>query len=435
MLQVPAGPCRRVASLLMVVTFLLGVPSMTAGAARQGELHSWATGFPGGLAVDLPAMTLVPGDYPIPGLSVGAGRLLRPVEEASAFAPVLGVDTDALLRRMRDIGWVTRYVGDVLLVEGADLSTLEIVGWSSVTLHDSDAGAMEGFELLDESGGVGVEVVPAREIGEAARLTRATATDASGRPFERVRYTFVSGPYVGSVAVLWYEAAAIDGVEAEAMLASGERLLERIGDVAASDGPVLPGFVVRMDPATGLDVSGYQEMYHVLDGAVIAQLGDTEAEVSSAESFRDRWGIEDNYVFRINFTGPGDGQHRPFYQAQLLALGSPEDAAALVNAHLQYDEALGYASVGVLEELPTLDGAVAGISYVAPWPDGSENAGYRIWFQVGATVAVVDVSAPGGVDQRVAFALVDRQLACLEGGDCAPVAAPFGTMSAATPAA
>ncbi|HYH12686.1 MAG TPA: hypothetical protein VD789_10065, partial [Thermomicrobiales bacterium] len=373
MCQVPAGPCLRVVSLLIVLACLLGVPSLASTASVQDDLQNWATSFPDEITADLPAMTLPPGAYPVEGLSVGAGRMLRPVEEAAAFAPVLGVDEGELLRRMRDSGWVTRYLGDVLLPHGADPSVLDVVGWSSITQHESDAGALEGYALLDESGADGVQVIPAREIGGAARLTHATGTDATGRPFERVRYTFVSGPFVGSVAILWYETAAIDGVDAEAMVATGERLFDRIGDVSASGASRLPGLVLRMNSVEGLDIDGYQEMYHVLDSEVIAQLGDSEAAVARAGAFRDQWGIEANYAFRINFTGTGVGEHKPFYQAQLLRLGSVDDAVALVNGHLEYDQTLGYERMEVLEVLPTLDGAVAGVEYVASWPDGTEN--------------------------------------------------------------
>ncbi len=221
------------------------------------------------------------------------------------------------------------------------------------------------------------------------------------------------------------------------MVAPAQRLLERMQVVIASDGPNLPGMVVRMSPSAGLDIDTHDEAYYTLESKAIPHYGDSLAALQDAAAFLDRWGIEANYLSRTLFAAaPGD-QHGPYFMVQLFRLGSADEAAALVRGHMEYDEMPGYIELNELDELPEVDGAVAAVSYVYEWDDGSMDRGYRIWVQVGRTVAVVEASAPDGVEQALMFNLVERQVGCLEFGTCAPIPVPFPVSGApaATPAA
>jgi hypothetical protein len=295
---------------------------------------------------------------------------------------------------------------------------------------------MDGFALLDEGKLEGVEVLDAPALGDASRLTRYAGTDGSGRSFERVRLTFVIDRLVGSVAFYWYDEARAEALAPDAMVEPAGVLLARMQSVLAGDAPNLPGMIVRLDPTAELEVEGHLEGYYVLDGRVVPWEGDTLASLGRADDFQQQWGVVAEYSARTAFVPQSGGASHPFYLVHLFRLESSADAAALVREHAQYDETLGYTAMAELESLPPVDGAVAGVSYTAPWEDGSENEGFRIWFQVGATVVVMEASDLGGVEDALMFQLVERQAACLEFGSCAPIPAPFpGPGPSATPAA
>jgi hypothetical protein len=206
--------------------------------------------------------------------------------------------------------------------------------------------------------------------------------------------------------------------------------------VMAGDAPSLPGMIVRLNPTTALPVASHGETYYVLDGALIPRHGDSEEAIAAAQRFNERFGVESNYILHTNFEGQEGVLHRPTWLVALYRVEDAETAAELVRQHARYDQAVGYDEMVELDTLPAVDWPVAGSAYTEAWEDGSTNRGYRLTVAVGSTVAIVDVSAPGGVSEAVAFDLVEAQAACLEFGECAPVPAPFppaGT-APATPA-
>jgi hypothetical protein len=408
-----------------------------ATAMQADDLETWGRSFPASMAYDLPAMTLRAEELPATGLVASNGRLLRPVEEAATFAPLLGVEQDALLQEMRDAGWKSRYIAEAARASTANPDQYSTVGWSSITEYEDAAGAKEGFAILDESDGEGVEVLQAQGVGEASRITRYVGTAEDGRSFARVRYTFVHDALVGSVAVYWYDEATAVASDAADMVAPAQRLLERMQEAVAGEALNLPGMVVRMSPSAELDIDTHDEAYYTLEGTAIPHYGDSLAALQDAAAFLDRWGIEANYLSRTLFAAAPVDQHGPYFMVQLFRLGNADNAAALVRGHMQYDDISGYIELNELDELPDVDGAVAGVSYVYEWDDGSTDRGYRVWVQVGRTVAVVEASDPDGVEQALMFDLVERQVGCLEFGACEPIPVPFPVSSApaATPAA
>jgi hypothetical protein len=413
-----------------IATFMLVIPA--AGASAQpGDLSAWATAFPAGLEHDLAAMVLPADAFPAEGLVAGAGRMLRPVEEAAAHAEALGVPEADLLAQMRDAGWIARYAGEVVPATRAEGGLAPTTGWSSVTLYADADGAAEGFALLDESRADGAEVIQARQIGDGARMTRYIGTDAAGRPFDRLRYTFVAGPLVGSVALF----RGADAAEAspDAMVTSAEALLERMR--AAGEAPGLFHLAVHLDPVAGLPIDSHAEGYFSVNGQHIRHQGDSDEALAAAATFIATHGVEASYILHTTFAWQEGADHRPAWLVALYRVGDAEAAAELVSQHARYDRTVGYDTLVELDALPAVDWPVAGSSYSEAWPDGSESAGYRITVAVGTTVAIVDVSAPGGVSEETAFALVEAQVACLEFGACDPVQAPFAPAPAATPPA
>jgi hypothetical protein len=417
-----------------VATVVLVSPAVGI-SAQPGELAGWANSFPVALEHDLAAVALPPDAYPVEELVVGRGHLLRPAEEAAAHVPFLGLSAEDLLGRMRDAGWIARYVGEVGPPRWPASNAAPTAGWSSITAYKDAVGAAAGFALLDESAAEGVEIeaIPARQIGEGARLTRYTGTDANGRPFERLRYTFVSGSLVGSVALFRGDDALEAAMTPEVMVTMAERLLERMG--VASGAPGLPSLVLRLNPAVALPVETHNETYDAIDGQPVPHQGDSAEAIAAAGEFNELYGIESSYIAHTNFAWQEGVQHRPTWLVALYRVESADVAADLVSQHARYDRAVGYDELIELDALPAVDSPVAGSAYTEAWEDGSLNEGYRITVAVGNTVAMVDVSAPGGVSQEVAFALVEAQVACLEIGTCAPVTAPFEPAPAATPAA
>jgi hypothetical protein len=429
---------RRAAFLVPLIAWIVvaGFIAPVSGtiAAQLSELESWANAFPTAIDHDLAAMALPPEAFPTPGLVTTWGHMLRPIEEGTAFAPVLGMEPLDIARDLRETGWVTRYVGEVGRSRPGEDSPFPVTGWTSIAEHEDAVGAMAGFDLLDESGFAGVEVVQAPAVGDASRLTKYVGTDSEGRDFTRVRYTFVRDRLIGSVALYWYDDAQSEAVAPEAMVDTAERLLERMTAVVAGESPGMSGRVVRMNAVPGTDVVGHEEGYYVLDAGVVARYGDTLEAIGNALQFRDRWGIEAQYLLELSFTPPSGAEHRPYWQVSLIETGSEADASGLVGAHMEYDEILGYDTMTELDELPAVDGAVAGVTYAVAWGDGSENVGYRIWVQSGSTVVIVEASGPDGVELPLMFNLVDAQLACLETGACAPIPLPFGVpVGPATP--
>ncbi len=407
-----------------IVTFVLLAPAGGA-LAQPGDLGAWATAFPVALEHDLAAMVLPPDAYPGERLAVGRGHLFRPAEEAAAHLPFLGLSEEDLLARMRDAGWIARYVSEVGPAESPAANTVATIGWSSITAYADASGALDGFALLDESAaeGVDVELIPARQIGEGARLTRYRGTDADGRAFERLRYTFVSGPLVGSVAVFRGDDTPDAAMTPEAMVTMGERLLERMEAAEGMQG--LPSLVLRLNPAEALPIAVHDEGYFSVDGRTMPHQGDSAEAIAAANRFNELYGVEASYIAHTTFAWQEGVLHRPTWLVALYTVEGPGAAADLVGQHARYDRSVGYDELVELDELPELDGPVAGSAYTEAWADGSLSEGYRITVAVGSTVAIVDISAPGGVDERDAFALVEAQVACLKLGMCAPLPAPF----------
>jgi hypothetical protein len=413
--------------------FVILAPAGGTGA-QAGDLDAWATAFPATMDRDLAAMALSPADYPVAGMVAGRGHLLRPVEEAAAHATVLGMSQEDVLLRMRDAGWIARYIGEVGPAIVPDGNAVPTTGWSSITAYEDAVGAAEGFALLDESGGDGVEVIQAPPIGDGARLTRYTGTDSEGRPFDRLRYTFVSGPLVGSVALFRGADTPEAAMTPDAMVTMAERLLARMQ--AISETPGLPQLVVRLDPTSALPVDTHNEAYYVLDGVTIPHQGDSAEAIEAAEEFNARYGVDASYIAHTTFDGQEGVLQRPTWLVALYRVESAGTAADLVGQHARYDRSVGYDELVELDALPAVGGPVAGSAYTEAWEDGSVNEGYRITVAVGDVVAIVDVSAPGGVSQNVAYALVEAQAACLEIGMCTSLQAPFAPVSGlATPAA
>ncbi len=414
---------------------LAGLWTPAAGTvAQSGDLDAWAAAFPDTMDRDIAAMALSPADYPVTGMVAGRGHLLRPVEEAVAHATILGVSEAELLAQMRDAGWIARYIGEVGPATVPDGNAVPTTGWSSITAYEDAAGAAEGFALLDESGGNGVEIIQSAPIGDGARLTRYTGTDSQGRPFDRLRYTFVSGPLVGSVALLRGADTPEAAMTPEAMVSLAERLLARIQ--APNGAPGLQPLVLRLDPTAGMPVDRHTEGYYVIGGEQIPHQGDSEDAIARARQFNELYGVDASYIAHTTFDGQEDVLQRPTWLVALYRVGSAETAADLVGQHARYDRSVGYDELVELDALPAVDGPVAGSAYTEAWEDGSLNEGYRITVAVGNTVAIVAVSAPGGVSQDVAFALVEAQVACLEIGICTSLQAPFGPVpEPATPGA
>ncbi len=200
-------PRRAVVLMMLLWVCVPAVVASGATAMQADDLETWGRSFPSSLTYDLPAMTLRAEELPAVGLVAADGRLLRPIEEAATFAPLLGAEQDALLRDMRDSGWKARYVSEALRASTTNPDQYGTVGWSSITEYEDAAGAKQGFTLLDESGGEGVEVLQAQSVGEASRITRYAGTAEDGRSFSRIRYTFLHEALVGSVAVYWYDEA------------------------------------------------------------------------------------------------------------------------------------------------------------------------------------------------------------------------------------
>jgi hypothetical protein len=419
---------------LVVWIAVAGALLPAAGTAGQDAgLDAWASAFPASLNVDLAAMALPADAYPVAGMVASTGRLLRPIEEATAHDPVLELSQPEVLARMRDAGWTARFVGEVVPASREAAGLAPTTGWSSITAYADADGAAEGFALLDETLAADAKVVPARQIGDASRLSRYTGTDNSGRPFDRLRYTFVDGPLVGSVALFRGADTPDAAMTPEAMVTMAERLLDRMRSAGAAPG--LTGLVVRLGPSAGLPIDSHEEGYFSLGGRQIPHRGDTEETLAAASAFIDTYGVEASYIAHTTFAWQEGVDHRPAWLVALYRVGDADAAAELVRQHARYDRTVGYDTLVELDALPAVDWPVAGSAYTEAWPDGSQSAGYRITVAVGTMVAIVDVSAPAGVSEETAFALVEAQVSCLEWGGCAPIAAPFDAPDVSTPVA
>jgi hypothetical protein len=221
--------------IVVVFVLVLGVLVSGAGTVAAQIVHSeaWSTSLPATFSYNLPAITLPAEAFPVPGMVLeGGGEMRTPLKEATAFAKALGVDQAALLDGMQAAGWEARYVSNVVLPTAGDPSDFLIGGWSSVTEHESPAGAQAAFALLDDSAVAGAVVLDAPQVGDASRLTQVSGVDNIGRNYVRMRYTFVHGDLVGSVALFWYDGAPSGPVDAATMATTAQALLDRM-DAAA----------------------------------------------------------------------------------------------------------------------------------------------------------------------------------------------------------
>jgi len=226
---------RQFKAIIVVFVLILGVLVSGAGvvAAQTSPGDRWATSLPEAFTYNLPAITLPAEAFPVPGMVLqGGGEMRTPLKEAAAFAKALGVDQAALLDGMQSAGWEARYVSNVVLPTAGDPSDFLIGGWSSVTEQESAAGAQAAFALLDDSAVPGAVVLDAPPVGDASRLTQVSGVDNIGRNYVRMRYTFVHGDLVGSVALFWYDGAPSGPVDAATMAATAQVLLDRM-DAAA----------------------------------------------------------------------------------------------------------------------------------------------------------------------------------------------------------
>ena len=225
---------RPLAVALLALSLVLDILAPARFVVAQADpADAWATSLPTSFTYNLPAMVLPPDAYPVAGMvAYQNGEMRTPQAEAAAFATALGVDQGILLEQMRASGWRARYVSEVVLPDALDPASFLVGGWSSVTEHKDAAGAQAGFALLDDSAVFGAEIVPAPQVGDASRLTRVTGIDNIGRTYERLRFTFVSGDLVGSVALFWYAGAPSGPVDAATMAATAEALLARIEQAA-----------------------------------------------------------------------------------------------------------------------------------------------------------------------------------------------------------
>jgi hypothetical protein len=227
---------RRFRTVAVVFLLTLGVLVSGAGtvAAQMAGSDVWSTSLPAAFSYNLPAITLPAEAFPVAGMVLqGGGEMRTPLKEATAFSKALGIDQAALLDEMRAAGWEARYVSNVVLPTAGDPSDFLIGGWSSVTEHESPAGAQAAYALLDDSAVAGAIVLDAPQVGEASRLTQVSGVDNIGRTYVRMRYTFVHGDLVGSVAIFWYDGAPSGPVDPATMAATAQALLDRM-DAAAS---------------------------------------------------------------------------------------------------------------------------------------------------------------------------------------------------------
>jgi hypothetical protein len=357
------------------------------------------------------------------------GRLVGLEQQVSLIDYPLGITPDQVADQLDELRWRGVFVSDFGAPSTTHADRVSVNAQSYVTEYRDEQGASGGFTLI-ENEIEGARDTDAPTIGDESELTRSEGVDPLGVEYERLDYTFRSGPFVGGIAIHWFEGAGANSVSPEEMAASAQVLLDRIESVAAESDLGLFGKTLRLNPGEAFTTIEQEEEYQLLDGNTPRFYGEDVQEASSTTMLWNASGVTGSYSNYI-YVEPTDGSSTggTVIILRVYELESLDEAEAFVDAAAQYlaerSAEVGYSSMEPVEMLPERDGVHAGVAYTWPLGDGAESQGYRLWLQEGTYVVNIESDHPEGIDLTVLTGVLEEQAECVTSDRfCRPMDVP-----------
>jgi hypothetical protein len=378
---------------------------------------------------DLAAMTLLPADLPEPGFLLEGGRRVSLEDEAAGAAAYRGQTATpeaatGLSEALTAAGWRVRYRTSLALpsADNPDLVAIRVISYA--TFYDTPEGAAAGFALLEDESAIPTaeDVSPGRVFADQAEITRDSGlVGGLDQAYRSLDLTFRRGHLTAGVLI--YD--NLDREPDQTVLEDlGDLLLARIEEVLDGRGPELGNRVVRLGEydengvrITGIDFN--DETYERRAGVTIPYAGESAERLAAREAHYG--GATDVYsVYQALVLLDGISNDDPYYVARLYQF--PDETAAsqwLIGLPERLpQESAGYVEAHAVPEAPAFGDESVTIGYDFQPIVTITTRGTLIAVRIGAIVARVQVDSWYEADPVGIRALMERQVACLNGGAC-----------------
>lgn len=404
----------------MVGTFSIS-PEATGGSESAAGLElARLSAFPQDAAGAIPGLGLVP----------ELSQYQSVAEVARIVAQASGNNTQEVRQQARaDLtaaGFVQRYQGSMAVPSAADPAVFDIQIVSVVNEYTTAEGAAAGYAAVTANS----EPVTSNQIGEESVITSqsAVATQTQAE-YQSLQLIFRQDRLLFLITYADLLNRPPDQAVLEAL---GQASLQRAAPVLAGEAPAL---TQKSQQMTLSDVprGSVEQYYDAVDGVIVPLFGETEQGLAARETAYA--GATDVSV--SNFVSRGSGGNQtpaadkvagpPFsYTTSIANFPTAEDATAWLaglNDRLAADPLPGYLSFAAVPDAPTYGEASATYQFTEQL-EGQTAAGYRVYAQVGAEVAIVELAAVPEAPLASLEPLVAAQVECLTAGACAAVADP-----------
>lgn len=326
-------------------------------------------------------------------------------------------------------GFIQRYQSSLAVPSAADPTVFDVQIVTIVNEYDTAENASAGFTASTAN----TEAVAATTIGEESHLSRqsAVATQTQAE-YQALQLVFRQDRLLFFINYADLLNRPPDQAVLEAM---AQAVLQRVPAVLAGEAPALTQRSLPMN-LTGARRTSIEQYYEVVDGTVVPLFGENEAGFATRAA--NYAGATDASVATFVSRGPGENQTpaanqattAPFsYTTSLVHFGSAEEAASWLgglNDRLAADPLPGYLSFAPVADAPTYGEASATYQFTQQL-EGQTAAGFRVYVQVGADVAIVELAAVPAAPAAALEPLVTAQVECLTAGACpAPADPPTG---------
>ena len=356
-------------------------------------------------------------DYRIRGASTFS--LSSDVDRLTSFQ---GLDEDEVTETLEDAGYTGSYSQDVHIPADPDApagdSARRVV--TRVYAFEDDNGAEDAYELITDEGEVqeASDDEPA-DLGDESELTEFDFEEGSGTfpgvPYQQIELEILLDRFVLEVSALEFEESSPD-VDADTVLALGERFVERAEAALEGDAPTLLNQLIQLD--TGISIAPFLT-YQILDGDPIRQTFETEEAFESRVDYHTGIGVESSMRRELFLTDAS-----PYIRLYTIAFQFGDEADAEIWTEETIDRLESFTTLEDVEEVdvdPIGDTSVlAGYSY-----EGQEDTVriHELYLQVGEFVLVIwierdfpDVGLEA--DPETIYEIGEAQVECIEDETC-----------------
>jgi hypothetical protein len=404
-------------------------------------------GAEGPTGLELARLTLFPQDAggAITGLGLvpELSQYQSLTEVARIVAQSQGTNTQEARQQARSdlaaAGFIQRYQSSLAVPSAADPTVFDIQIVTVVNEYDTAEAAAAGFAASTATAQPAAEVTIGEESFLSSQSAVATQTQAE---YQALQLIFRQDRILFIINYADLRNQAPDQAVLEAM---AQAALQRVPAVLAGEAPGLTQVSLPMNLAGVLRTS-IEQYYEVIDATLVPLFAENEASFAARQA--NAAGATDVSVSNFVSRGPGEGQTPaadqapsvPFaYSTSIVHFGSAEDATSWLgglNDRLAADPLPEYLSFAPVAEAPTFGEASATYQFTRQF-EGQTAAGFRVYAQVGADIAVVELAAVPDAPLAALEPLVTAQVACLTAGACTEPAEPptnLGTGTGAQPA-